>query len=218
MQRRNPRTSAASSGSTHIQATGLRDAAGAPIWGGECIGCARWRGSSIRRSVWHRLGFILSVTIIAVAAVVLYRKLHDINFAKVLTAMATVEYRDVAIGRAVRRLRLLHADVLRSVCAAHDRPQRRALPCRCARRLHLLFGRPQRRRQRVHRRRGALSHLFRLGARCHRGRQDLLHRRPDVLARQYHRARPRLRLASGSGVGDRSAAGVVQPRRSASSR
>ena len=47
---------------------------------------------------WHRLGFVLSITIIAVAAVVLYRKLHDINFAKVLTAMATVEYRDVAIA------------------------------------------------------------------------------------------------------------------------
>jgi glycosyltransferase 2 family protein len=45
---------------------------------------------------WHRVGFILSVTIIAIAAVVLYRKLHDINIAKVLTAMATVEYRDVA--------------------------------------------------------------------------------------------------------------------------
>jgi glycosyltransferase 2 family protein len=45
---------------------------------------------------WHRIGFILSATIIAVAAVVLYRKLHDINIAKVLTAMATVEYRDVA--------------------------------------------------------------------------------------------------------------------------
>ena len=44
---------------------------------------------------WHRIGFVLSVTIIAVAAVVLYRKLHDINIAKVLTAMATVEYRDV---------------------------------------------------------------------------------------------------------------------------
>ena len=44
---------------------------------------------------WHRIGFLLSVIIIAVAAVVLYRKLHDINFAKVLTAMATVEYRDV---------------------------------------------------------------------------------------------------------------------------
>lgn len=45
---------------------------------------------------WHRVGFVLSATIIAIAAVVLYRKLHDINFAKVLTAMATVEYRDVA--------------------------------------------------------------------------------------------------------------------------
>jgi len=45
---------------------------------------------------WHRIGFILSIVIITVAAVVLYRKLHDINFAKVLTAMATVEYRDVA--------------------------------------------------------------------------------------------------------------------------
>src|SRR3954469_16317355 len=46
----------------------------------------------------HRLGIILSVAIIAVAAVVLYRKLHNINIGKVLTAMATVEYRDVAIS------------------------------------------------------------------------------------------------------------------------
>ncbi len=44
----------------------------------------------------HRLGIALSVIIIAVAAVVLYRKLHNINLGKVLTAMATVEYRDVA--------------------------------------------------------------------------------------------------------------------------
>lgn len=44
---------------------------------------------------WHRLGFVLSVTIIAVAGVVLYRKLHDINVTKLLTAMSTVEYRDV---------------------------------------------------------------------------------------------------------------------------
>ena len=49
-----------------------------------------------KRVGWHRIGFVLSATIIAIAAVVLYRKLHDINFAKVLTAMATVEYRDVA--------------------------------------------------------------------------------------------------------------------------
>ena len=46
----------------------------------------------------HRLGIILSIAIIAVAAVVLYRKLHNINIGKVLTAMATVEYRDVAIS------------------------------------------------------------------------------------------------------------------------
>ena len=46
----------------------------------------------------HRLGIILSVIIIAIAAVVLYRKLHNINVSKVLTAMATVEYRDVAIS------------------------------------------------------------------------------------------------------------------------
>ena len=46
----------------------------------------------------HRLGIALSIIIIAVAAVVLYRKLHNINVGKVLTAMATVEYRDVAIS------------------------------------------------------------------------------------------------------------------------
>ena len=46
----------------------------------------------------HRLGILLSVIIIAIAAVVLYRKLHNINVSKVLTAMATVEYRDVAIS------------------------------------------------------------------------------------------------------------------------
>ena len=46
----------------------------------------------------HRLGIILSLIIITIAAVVLYRKLHNINVSKVLTAMATVEYRDVAIS------------------------------------------------------------------------------------------------------------------------
>ena len=46
----------------------------------------------------HRLGVVLSIVIIAIAAVVLYRKLHNINVGKVLTAMATVEYRDVVIS------------------------------------------------------------------------------------------------------------------------
>ncbi|MBX9843220.1 MAG: UPF0104 family protein [Xanthobacteraceae bacterium] len=46
----------------------------------------------------HRLGVALSVLIIAVAAVVLYRKLHTISVSDVLKAMAAVEYRDVAIS------------------------------------------------------------------------------------------------------------------------
>src|ERR1043165_8659763 len=46
----------------------------------------------------HRLRVILTLAIIAVAAGALYRKLHNMNVSKVLTAMATVEYRDVAIS------------------------------------------------------------------------------------------------------------------------
>jgi glycosyltransferase 2 family protein len=61
-----------------------------------------WLRSAARffdqRIGWHRIGALLSITIIAVAAVVLYRKLHDINLGKVVAAMATVEYRDVAIA------------------------------------------------------------------------------------------------------------------------
>jgi len=47
---------------------------------------------------WHRVGVILCIIIIAIASVVLYRKLQNINVSKVLTAMATIEYRDVAIA------------------------------------------------------------------------------------------------------------------------
>jgi len=47
---------------------------------------------------WHRFGVIFSLTIITVAAFVLYRKLQGIHVDKVLDAMATVEYRDVAIA------------------------------------------------------------------------------------------------------------------------
>src|SRR5882757_5283922 len=46
----------------------------------------------------HRLGVILSLIIITIAVVVLYRKLHNINISKVLTAVATVEYKDVALS------------------------------------------------------------------------------------------------------------------------
>jgi len=47
---------------------------------------------------WHRVGIVLSITIIAIAALVLYRKLHGIDVNKVLLAMATVEYRDVGLA------------------------------------------------------------------------------------------------------------------------
>jgi len=47
---------------------------------------------------WHRFGVALSFTIIAIAAFVLYRKLQGISVSKVLTAMATVEYRDVGLA------------------------------------------------------------------------------------------------------------------------
>ena len=46
----------------------------------------------------HRLGVFLSLVIIAVAAVVLYRKLHNISIGKVINAVVTVEVRDVAIA------------------------------------------------------------------------------------------------------------------------
>ena len=116
-------------------------------------------------------------------------------------------------GGAVRCRRLFHADVLRSVRAAHDRADRRSLSGRGARRLHQLFGRPQCGGERAHRRRGALPHLFGLGPRRDRGRQTLLRRGPDLLARQCHRARARHRLCAAGRVRHRPVAGLVQSRR-----
>ncbi len=91
--------------------------------------------------------------------------------------------------RRLRRRRLFHAHVLRPVRAAHHRPRRDALPHRRALRLLQLCGRPQYRRHRVHRRGGALPHLFGLRADRDRSRQDLLRRGPHLLAGQRHRAR-----------------------------
>src|ERR1044071_7432015 len=46
----------------------------------------------------HRVGILLSLTIVAVAGFVLYRKLHGIDVNKVVLAMATVEHRDIALA------------------------------------------------------------------------------------------------------------------------
>jgi len=45
---------------------------------------------------WHRLGAVVSLAIIAIAAVVLYYKLRGIDVGKVLAALAMVERRDIA--------------------------------------------------------------------------------------------------------------------------
>src|SRR5258708_22534357 len=45
---------------------------------------------------WGRVGVLLSVTIIAVAAVALYHTWRDINFDEVVDAIAAVEKHDVA--------------------------------------------------------------------------------------------------------------------------
>jgi glycosyltransferase 2 family protein len=51
-----------------------------------------------RRVGWHRVGVLISVTIIVVAAVVLYRKLHGLDLAKLGAALATIEHRDIVIA------------------------------------------------------------------------------------------------------------------------
>jgi uncharacterized membrane protein YbhN (UPF0104 family) len=45
---------------------------------------------------WGRVGIVLSLTIIAIAAMVLYHTLHDIDFAQVIDAIEAVEKHDVA--------------------------------------------------------------------------------------------------------------------------
>ena len=47
---------------------------------------------------WNRLGIALSLTIIVVAAVVLYRTLHDLNFREVMHALNTFDRRDILIA------------------------------------------------------------------------------------------------------------------------
>jgi glycosyltransferase 2 family protein len=47
---------------------------------------------------WHRVGFVLSVAIISIACFVLYRKLHDIDVAKLMEALTTISARDIAIA------------------------------------------------------------------------------------------------------------------------
>lgn len=47
---------------------------------------------------WNRVGFVLSITIIAVAVVVLYKILHDINLDELVTALRATDVRDIVIA------------------------------------------------------------------------------------------------------------------------
>jgi uncharacterized membrane protein YbhN (UPF0104 family) len=47
---------------------------------------------------WNRIGLVVSVTIIAIAAVVLYRILRDIDVKEVIAALRATELRDIALA------------------------------------------------------------------------------------------------------------------------
>src|SRR5499427_4017878 len=51
-----------------------------------------------RRIGWNRIGVVFSVTIIAIAAVVLYRTLRTINPGEVVEALVTTDWRDIALA------------------------------------------------------------------------------------------------------------------------
>ncbi|HVY56840.1 MAG TPA: lysylphosphatidylglycerol synthase domain-containing protein [Xanthobacteraceae bacterium] len=47
---------------------------------------------------WGRIGFVLSITIIAIAAVVLYRTLHDINLDELVAALKAIAPHDILLA------------------------------------------------------------------------------------------------------------------------
>ena len=128
----------------------------------------------------------------------LFRLLRDIDLDKVVAALRQPRC-ITSSSPAASSPRLRHADVLRFLLAAHDRPARRAVSGRRLRQLHQLRDRPQSRRDGLHRRCRPLPHLLGLGPRRPRRRQDRVRHRADVLARQCVRARARHGLCAGGG-------------------
>ncbi len=47
---------------------------------------------------WNRIGFVLSITIIIIAVVVLYRTLHNVNVGKVIEALSATDWRHAALA------------------------------------------------------------------------------------------------------------------------
>ena len=147
------------------------------------------------RQILHKLGIVISVTIIVTACFILFHMLRNLDVEALVKALRGTDRHAIALAAlfvvaGYFTLTFYDLFALRTI-GRSDVP----LPRRRAGGFHQLFDRPQCRRQRLHRRRGALSHLFGLGPDRDRGRQDLLSRRPDVLARQRRRARHRRRSA-----------------------
>ena len=166
-----------------------------------------------QKQVLHKLGVVISITVIGIACYVLYHMLRGIDTNEVIEAIKSTEPRQIALAAlfvAAGYFTLTFYDWFAVRAIGHGR---HSLPRQRACRLHLLFDRPQCRRQRLHRRRGALPDLFGLGAERDRRRQDLLPRRTDLLARQCRGAGTGHRLSSGGGRLDRPTAGLAQPRR-----
>ena len=164
-----------------------------------------------QKQILHKLGVVVSVTVIGIACYVLYHMLRTIDTGEVVDAIRRIEPRQVALAAlfvAAGYFTLTFYDLfaVRTI-GRTDVPYRVTALAG----VHLLFDRAQCRRQRLYRRRGALPDLFRLGIERDRRRQDLFSGRPDVLARQCRGARSRHRLSSGSGCRDRSVADLAEP-------
>ena len=128
---------------------------------------------------WGRIGVLLSLTIITVAGIVLYRMLREINFEDVIDAVKAVEKHDVVkaamfVAAGYFTLTFYALFALRTI-GRPDIPYRVAALAG----LHQLCGGTQCGRERGYRRRGALPHLFALRAFRHRCGQGLLHRGAD---------------------------------------
>ena len=65
-----------------------------------------------QKQILHKLGVVVSVTVIAIACYVLYHMLRDIDVDEVIEAIKQTEPQFDRAGRAVRHRGLFHADIL----------------------------------------------------------------------------------------------------------
>src|SRR6516164_4092255 len=160
---------------------------------------------------FSRLGVALSVTIIVIAAFVLYHILRDMDLDALIDALEATDWRTLIIAGlfvTAGYMTLTFYDLF----ALHGRSRRGALLGRCPWQLYELRGRAQCRGERFFWRRRALPNLLGLGAERRRGDENLLCRRTNLLAGQCRHAGPRNSVRPATGERHRPAAGRAQPR------